>query len=362
MRYLNEGDIEGIAVGAAVLGSGGGGDPYVGKLMAKQAIRAHGPVRLISADELADDALVIPSAAMGAPSVMLEKMPNGNEPQIAFRALEKHLGKKAQAVISIEAGGLNSCIPIYTAACLGLPLVDGDGMGRAFPELPMVSFSVGGVSASPMVVCDEKGNLMVLEAASNQWAEVLARTATIAMGLFSMLGIYPMDGATAKRLAIRGTISLAGAIGERILAAGSSRKSAVDSILELTKGFRLFEGKIVDVKRDLSSGFTRGSVAFEGLDAYAGRTFSLDFQNENLVGSVDGRPVAMTPDLITALDRERGFPITTEGLKYGQRAVVVGMPCNPFWRSEAGIAQVGPRYFKYDIDYVPIEVLAGGRG
>ena len=271
MRYLREEDIEGIAVGAAVLGSGGGGDPYVGKLMAKQAIRAHGPVRLIEADELADGDLVIPSAAMGAPSVMLEKLPNGKEPEIAFRALEKYLGRKAQAVISIEAGGLNSCIPIYTAACLGLPLVDGDGMGRAFPELPMVSFSVGGVSASPMVVCDEKGNMMVLEAASNQWAELLARTATVAMGLFSMLGIYPMDGATVKRLAIRGTMSLAGAIGDSILAAGASRKSAVDSILDITKGFRLFEGKIVDVKRDLTSGFTRGTVVFEGLGRLRGK-------------------------------------------------------------------------------------------
>jgi DUF917 family protein len=359
MRYLKEEDIESIAVGAAVLGSGGGGDPYVGKLMAKQAIRAHGPVRLISVDELADGDLVIPSAAMGAPSVMLEKLPNGDEPERAFRALERHLGRKAQAVIPIEAGGLNSCIPIYAAACLGLPLVDADGMGRAFPELPMVSFSVGGVSASPMVVCDEKGNMMVLEAADNQWAEVLSRTATIAMGLFSMLGIYSMDGATVKRLAIRGTMSLAGAIGERILAAGASMKSAVESVLEITRGYRLFEGKIVDVRRDLTSGFTRGTVTFEGLDTFSGKAFALDFQNENLVGSIDGRPVAMTPDLITTLDRERGFPITTEGLKYGQRAVVVGMPCDPFWRSPAGLAQVGPRYFKYDIDYEPIEALAG---
>jgi uncharacterized protein len=361
MHYLKEEDIERIAVGAAVLGSGGGGDPYVGKLMAKQAIRKHGPVRLISADELEDGDLVIPSAAMGAPSVMLEKMPNGREPELAFHALEKHLGRKAQAVISIEAGGLNSCIPIYTAACLGLPLVDGDGMGRAFPELPMVSFSVGGVSASPMVVCDEKGNMIVLEAADNQWAEVLSRTATIAMGLFSMLGIYAMDGATVKRLAIRGTMSLAGAIGERILAAGDSRTNAVEGILDLTKGYKLFEGKIADVRRDLTSGFTRGFVRFDGLDSCAGRVFNLDFQNENLVGSVDGVPVAMTPDLITVLDRERGFPITTESLKYGQRAVVIGMPCNPFWRSPAALAQVGPRYFKYDIDYQPIESLAGGK-
>ena len=116
MRYLKEGDIDRIAVGAAILGSGGGGDPYVGKLMAKQAIKAHGPVRLIDVEEVPDTELVIPSAMMGAPAVMLEKLPNGGEPAMAFRALENYLGRKAFAVISIEAGGLNSCIPIYTAA------------------------------------------------------------------------------------------------------------------------------------------------------------------------------------------------------------------------------------------------------
>jgi uncharacterized protein len=362
MRLLKEQDIDRIAVGAAILGSGGGGDPHIGKLMAKQAIKAHGPVRLIDADEVPDSALVIPSAMMGAPAVMLEKLPNGGEPAMAFRALENYLGRKAHAVISIEAGGLNSCIPIYTAACLGLPLVDGDGMGRAFPELPMVSFSVGGVPATPMVVCDEKGNKMVLETIDNAWSEILSRTATVAMGLSSMLGIYSMDGATLKRLAIRGTISLAGAIGEKILDAAKARTSAVDSILEITHGFRLFEGKIVDITRDLSSGFIRGKVKLEGIDSFKGGFFELEFQNENLIGRLGGRPVAMTPDLITVLDREKGMPITTENLKYGQRTVVMGMPCNPFWRSEAGLKQVGPRYFKYDLDYKPIETLAGGRG
>lgn len=94
MNYLNEEDLDFIAIGAAVLGAGGGGDPYVGKLMAKQAIKKHGNVKLIDADEVSDDDLIIPSAMMGAPAVMLEKLPNGKEPEFAFRSLETHLGKK----------------------------------------------------------------------------------------------------------------------------------------------------------------------------------------------------------------------------------------------------------------------------
>lgn len=49
----------------------------------------------------------------------------------------------------IEAGGVNSMLPIAAAARLGLPLVDCDGMGRAFPELQMVTFTIGGLKRRP---------------------------------------------------------------------------------------------------------------------------------------------------------------------------------------------------------------------
>jgi DUF917 family protein len=362
LELLTAKDIEYLAIGAAVLGSGGGGDPYLGKLMAKEAIVQKGDVKLITVEEVPDNELVIPSAMMGAPAVMLEKLPNGQEPEAAFKAVESFFGKKAFAVMCIEAGGINSCIPVYTAARLGLPLVDVDGMGRAFPEIPMVTFSIGGVPASPMVCCDEKGNKVVLETINNAWVETLSRAVTVAMGLSSMIGLFVMDGKTLKELGIRGTVSLAIEIGKRIILSNESKESPVDSILEVTKGYRLFEGKVVDVRRDLTTGFVRGRATFEGLDDFKGSQLGIDFQNENLVAWLNGEPCVMVPDLITILDRETGSPITTEHLRYGQRAVVIGMPCAPIWRTEKGLAQVGPRYFKYDIDYEAIEVLVTRRG
>ena len=46
MREIKVEDLRDLARGAAVLGTGGGGDPYVGRLLAQQAIRRHGPVTL----------------------------------------------------------------------------------------------------------------------------------------------------------------------------------------------------------------------------------------------------------------------------------------------------------------------------
>ena len=104
-------DLDDIAVGGAILGTGGGGDPYIGKLMAQQAIRKYGPVRLIDVDEMKDDELAVPCAMMGAATVMVEKIPQGGEIMEAFRKLERFLGKKIGAVLCAEAGGLNSTIP-----------------------------------------------------------------------------------------------------------------------------------------------------------------------------------------------------------------------------------------------------------
>jgi hypothetical protein len=171
-----------------------------------------------------------------------------------------------------------------------------------------------------------------------------------------------MPAKKVKQWGIKGIISLAIEIGRRIIESNKKKISPVESILELTKGYSLFEGKVTDVQRDLTTGFVRGKALFEGIEGHKGDSFELNFQNENLIGLLNDEPCAMVPDLITILDRETGSPITTEHLKYGQRVVIIGMPCDPIWRTEKGIELVGPRYFKYEFDYVPIEELVARSG
>lgn len=56
MRELGADQLDDLARGAGILGTGGGGDPYVGKLLAREAILAHGPVTLLDIDEVPPDA------------------------------------------------------------------------------------------------------------------------------------------------------------------------------------------------------------------------------------------------------------------------------------------------------------------
>lgn len=355
MRKLDENAIEKISIGAALLGTGGGGDPHLGKLMALQAVKKYGPITLLDPEEVDDDALIVPSAMMGAPSVLVEKIPNGGEFRRCFEALSRYLGKKVYATMPIEAGGINSMIPLAVAAQMGLPLIDADGMGRAFPELQMVTFHLNGIPASPMVITDEKGNMEILETVSNKWAEDLARVATVTMGGSVIINIYSMTGRQLKECGIKGILSFSERIGAIIEKSRKGGSNPLNELLQATNGFKLFKGKIIDVKRETRGGFNFGKAIISGLDEYREKTFELDFQNENLAGILDGKVIATVPDLICTVDMETSLPITTESLKYGRRVTIIGIPCDEKWRTDKGIETVGPRYFKYDVDYIPIE-------
>lgn len=358
MRKLGKQEIEDIAVGAALLGTGGGGDPYIGKLMALQAIEEYGEITLLDVDEVPDDALVVPSAMMGAPTVMLEKAPSGEEAISAFKNLESYLGKEIFATMPIEAGGLNSMLPLALAARLGLPVVDVDGMGRAFPELQMVTFYLDGISATPMVIADEKGNTSVLSTINNVWTERIARAATIEMGGTVMTAIYPMTGKNLKDSGIHSILKLEEELGKAIRLAKQNNTDPIKEAMKVAGGFELFRGKVADINRKTESGFAKGVATFEGINEYKGKTLEVRFQNEHLLAqTTDQRLLCVTPDLIAVLDAETGLPITTEGIRYGARCVVVGIPANPKWRTPKGLETVGPKYFGYDVDFVPVEEL-----
>jgi DUF917 family protein len=355
MREITVEALDDIARGAAVLGTGGGGDPYIGKLMAQGSLRRRGNVNLLDPMDLDDDDIVVPTAMMGAPTVMVEKIPRGEEIVTAFKALETYLGKPVRATMSCEAGGLNSTTPFTVAAELGIPLVDGDMMGRAFPELQMCTPTLYGVTATPMAIADEKGNSAVINTVSNLWTETLARTLTVDMGCSAMIAIYPMTGKQVKETCILNTITLLERIGRTIREARTRHEDPVESVREAMNGFLIWRGKVGDVERRTVTGFARGEATIAGVDAYDGRNLRIAFQNEFLLARTDDEILATTPDLITILDDETGEPITTEGLRYGFRVSVLSMPCDPRWRTPEGLKVVGPGYFGYDIPYVPIE-------
>jgi len=356
VRPLTETDIEALAIGAAILGTGGGGSPYIAKLRCLQELRRGRAIVLVGVEELEDDAQVLTIGGIGAPAVTIEKLSEGNEGLRVLKCLEEFGGRKIDALISAEIGGGNALEPMLTAASTGLPVVDGDGMGRAFPEMQMTTFSIYGHRSTPAAVSDEHGNVVLFRhTVSEEWFERLARSVVVSMGGTAIGAEAPMPGRYVKRAAVPGTVSQSIRLGELVLEANRQHVSAVPRICKQEHGVHLIDAKIVDLKRHLRGGFSVGDIALEGIDGHSGTRAHIVFQNEFLTFERLGRIEVCVPDLIVILDVDTGHAITTDVLRYGQRVAVLALPCHPLLRTPEALAVIGPQAFGLDgVEYRPL--------
>ncbi len=251
--------------------------------------------------------------------------------------------------------------PIVVAAQSGLPVVDADGVGRAFPELQMDTFTIYGVRPTPAAIADPRGHVVVfddIEGAAT--LERYARAVTVQMGGASGYAFPFMTGAQLRRTAVRGTLTLTRAVGEAVIAARADHRDPVDAILDVCGGRHLFAGKIVDIERRLVGGFARGKLRLVGDGAVSGAAdeteLIIDLQNEYLIARTgDGEVLAVVPDLICLVDADTAEPITTEVARYGLRVVVLGIPAPAMLKTPEALAVVGPAAFGYhDVAYEPL--------
>jgi len=355
-------EIEDLAIGSAFLGTGGGGDPYLGSLLCREAIGRYGPVPLVDVEQLADDDAVFGAAAMGAPTVMIEKLFSIDDQDRAVRSLERFLGRTASAITSLEIGGCNSMMPVAYAALRRLPIVDGDGMGRAFPQLQMTSYNISGVKCAPMTLADEFGNVVLFETDDGKKAEDLARPVVAAMGAAGCMSCYPMTGAQARAASVPHTLSAAIAVGQAVAGRRYGDRAPVDRLLAALREQALygdarcaFEGKITSVERVTRDGWVFGTCTIEALEAFG--TAQVAFQNENLSVTVEGKLRCVVPDLVTIVDSETARAIPTERLAYGQRVSVIVCAAPSQLTSPKALSIVGPQCFGIEEKYSPLAKL-----
>ena len=365
MKEINLDNLEDFIRGTALLGTGGGGDPYIGRLMLQQELEVCGSIQILDPDELTDDHFGITLACMGAPTAFVEKLPNATGMIASMRRAEAELGRKFNCIVPIEAGGINATIPLVVAARLGLPVVDGDGMGRAFPEFQMVTFNIYGAEVNPFVMSDDFGNTVILNTDAAIRTERYGRPVCVEMGGIAQCASYPMSGTTIRDTCVPRTVSLAVEIGAALREARSAGTQDVcDALVEYFKHSNpprfasvIFDGKIKDVLRETKGGFAVGEARLSGLDDPSVEMLVM-FRNEFLKATIDGQTLAIVPDLITILDRETGEPITTENLGYGQRVKVLAIAATDNMRTEEALKLIGPRAFGIKEEFQKLETLA----
>lgn len=351
---ITEDDIAALGIGTAIFGTGGGGEVYGAQTMVERELRTHGPVRLVTVDDLGPDDVVILMSGIGAPTVGIEMLSSKGQIHALLAEAERLLGRPVTTLMAAEIGGSNGVRPIGWAAQLGLQVLDADGMGRAFPDAAMMAMNVAGLHCDWAVQSDVVGNITVMKTVDLHWLERHARALTVASGSICIGAHYPMTAETVRGAVIEGTVSAAIRVGHALLSASEP----VPAIAAELDARVLLSGKITDLDRRTAGGFVRGSVTITGIGDDRGRLQRLELQNENLLVLEDGEVLVSVPDLITIIDTETGHAITTEMLRFGQRVSVLAWPCDPVWRTPRGLELAGPAAFGYDLPYVPFEGAA----
>lgn len=163
--YLSAIDVEFIACGTGILGTGGGGPSYNASLVAIEILQngGAGKLQVISPKALADTDLCVFGAGYGAPSVSGERIASGAEIFAAIDSLNRVLGyDDFQAIVADEIGGGNGLATFRTSVRYDRPIVDADLMGRAYPTMEHGTPYVYGESITPCAMADAKGNVMLV--------------------------------------------------------------------------------------------------------------------------------------------------------------------------------------------------------
>ena len=351
-----------LSLGAVFLATGGGGDPYVPRLITERALQTYGPVEIVDPDDIDDDAYVVTIGGVGAPTAGLELLPSLDEAGRALAAFEEHVGRSVDAVVSFEIGGGNSLIPMIAAVERGLPVVNGDGMGRALPEAQMMTYPIGGVCPTPAVAMDYAGRIQTFSTDSIFEYEKQIREFALSHGGMITACEHPMTGRQIKATVVPRTITFSIEVGKMFREHRGSAVAIYEPMRELFRDSiygevrHLLSGKVVDSERRISGGFDMGIARIEAFDKGL-PDMTLNIKNEFLVARLGEQVVASVPDLISVLDYETSAPINAERLRYGQRVAVYAVGCPDYYRTKAALAVVAPRCFGFDFEYVPLEAL-----
>ncbi|CRK24230.1 hypothetical protein BN1723_013214 [Verticillium longisporum] len=394
--YVSEVDLELIATGCGVLGTGGGGPTHHEFLKSLDTLRKSEPgrLRIISPKSVKDDDLICFGSWYGSPSVINERIASGDEIPAGIDALMKILGKdKPDGIFTDEIGGGNGMSTLLT---MTFPLLTGTPWAgpillctKVCHVLPLGSFklsnehlatlSVYGHPLTPCALSDARGNVNIVMNTDTPFRlEKLLRTAAIELGLGCAVAARPLPGSAIKAHGVPNTLSQAWYLGRAVHLARRNKTSFIDAIFAQCAGKLLFTGKIIDVRRFVGDGYTKGSVLLAPLadeelessnasspaglqttSAVRDRHMLIPFQNEylyaaltNSAGSEDGREVSCTvPDLISILGQD-GEAIGSQDLRYGLRVSVIGLPAHPLWKTEKAMPIGGPSAFGLDMPFV----------
>lgn len=329
-RGINANDLEALCLGCSFLGSGGGGDVHVLYDHVQKALMSHGPTTLIDPNDLNDSHCVVAVEFVGAPLPM--EMRHRDTPVIMKPVLDKlmeDLDISIDAVMPVEIGGSNGLVPLCMASLCNLPLVDCDLLGRALPEMSMISTHIFNRMPKEVYSCDPStGQTKVFTCQSYGELETKARALAASYKTCSAVLVpVMMTGKEVKKMAIHKTISKSMEIG---------KQKTLEGVCQVTKGVIQFFGTVTQWTYELKNGFLLGKVTIQDS---VGQCFSILVKNEFLV-LLDNQAeiLAEAPDIITLLNQDTLSSILSDQVTVGDKVVCITCKGPELWYTERGLS------------------------
>lgn len=365
MKRLTKQDIHDILLGAAIVGTGGGGSLDEGIKLVDKTYDEGYKFTLAEVNEIPEDALIGSPYSCGSIGNLsheqqkaYDALAKANETKevIAIKVLEEYLGKEFYGVIATELGGGNTAAALNVAARLGKPIIDADPAGRSVPCLQHSTLYLNNISITPMGLANALGDSMIISnVANDERAEALARYAAVAS--FNSIGVVDHPGywKDLKNALIKNTITYCLNIGRTARTASEEGRNYAYDVAEKFNGYVIFEGEITNADWENRNGFTFGNINIKGENEYKGQHLKIWYQNEYIISWKNGEVFATAPDSINICIKDENKPLLNPSAKNGMKVTVFVLKAFDEWRTDKAIEIFGPRFFGYDMDYRKIE-------
>jgi DUF917 family protein len=325
MRTLTRSDLINILYGSALLGSGGGGSISTGKQFIEIILAHKKRVVLIDKPRVGIGCVLADIGAITA-------IENNQAKAIynAFERLDEYVkkikGKKISCIFPVETGPENTFAPMVLAAQKGIPVFDGDGAGRAVPEIQLCSFASAGIKPSPAAITNDLTDALIVFCNDPGGMDKLLRPVTGAeqFGNSASLAFFPAETRRLAAAAVQGSISFSmytGMLLQQLFERRKTISTTVRSIVNKRNACLLAEGKVMTVNDQLEGAFNVGSVIVKNI---GGGHVTIYTQNENLIAYSDKQPypLAVAPHSICYLKKD-GKAVTNSEIKVGDHIFVI---------------------------------------
>jgi DUF917 family protein len=363
-------DCEDLLEGALWMGTGGGGSYDDGMRLLKGALESGLSIEWVDVETIPDEVWTATIGLHGSIAPMsketqdkinkmglVDNMGDTFIPK-AVEELGGYLGLEFGCLVPAELGAEAIPEALVCAAHLGIPVVDGDYVGRAVPEEMQSTYCLYGKQSNLFASVDKWGNVVIVKDAVNTHAlERIAKMLASAAFGYTAVATTPLKAQELKEILVRGTITRCLKIGRALRRARNSGVDPINTVLDNIDGWKLFEGTIIGVEMDDRDGYFFGTTHIKGAGDFQGQALDVWFKNENLVSWLNDSPWICSPDLLTLVYKASGSAIYNADVKEGEEVVVIGMRGLDGFRTERGLNLAGPRHFGFDIEYTPIEKL-----